>query len=124
VHVDLQVDKPSHSTPPAPTAEERRQHQRVPGPFEGVRTGLLDMPVQIFDLSAGGCFVNAIHEEDEGVRLSLRIYLPAEGWIAVSAVTLYRRPGYGFAVRFVDPDAATRGSIERALATLVHSRQR
>ena len=43
------MDKPS-----------RRQHPRVHGPFDGWRVDLLDVPVRIYDLSLGGCFVNAI----------------------------------------------------------------
>jgi hypothetical protein len=102
------------------TAPCQRTHLRVAGPFDGERVGLLETPIQLFDLSSGGAFVNSLHEQTEGVKLLLKIDLPHEGWITVKAETLYTRPG-GFAVSFVDvpPDVAIR--LERALRALQES---
>ncbi|MCC7124138.1 MAG: hypothetical protein IT178_04795, partial [Acidobacteria bacterium] len=44
--------------------------------------------------------------------------LPKVGWIELKAETVYRRPGFGFAVRFIDVDDATRGRLEEGLAAL------
>lgn len=95
----------------------RRQHERVHGPFDGWRVDLLDVPVRIFDLSLGGCFVNSINPQRDGVRLLLKIDLPHAGSINVMAETLYQRPG-GFAVRFVDMDAETAEQLGRSVAAL------
>jgi len=92
----------------------RRQHQRVHGPFDGWRIDLLDVPVRIYDLSLGGCFVNSVNPQRAGVRLLLKIDLPGEGSIRVHAETLYQRPG-GFAVRFVDVDVETAQHLVRTV---------
>jgi PilZ domain len=80
----------------------RRLHDRVPGPFDGRRIGVLQTPVQIYDLSEGGCFINSMHEQQPGIAIVLEIELPDEGWIRVKCETLYAKPGFGFAVRFVE----------------------
>jgi hypothetical protein len=84
------------------TTENRRQHIRVVGPFDGRRVGALDLPVRIYDISEGGCFVHSMHEQKTGVRLLLDIELPYEGWIRVKAEVLYQKPEFGYAVRFTD----------------------
>jgi hypothetical protein len=94
--------------------DNRRRHLRIPGPFDGMRVGFLPTPLQIFDLSLGGCFVNSLHDQQEGVVFNLRIDLPQEGWIALKAETLYRRDG-GYAVRFLGMTDVTRKRLERAL---------
>jgi hypothetical protein len=95
--------------------EDRRASERVPGPFDAWRVGFLETPVRIFDISLGGCFVHAMHEQERGVVVMLKIQMPEEGWIELKAETLYRRPGFGFGVRFIDMDADTRARLARAL---------
>lgn len=107
------------STPVA--VDDRRRHQRVPGPFDGVRLGLLETPLRIFDLSLGGCFVNALHEQEKGVICSLKIELPEEGWVTVKGETVYRRPDFGYAVRFIEMDDESRERLDRALRKLMGS---
>lgn len=97
---------------------DRRQHDRVPGPFDGFRAGALETPLRIFDLSRGGCFVNSTHEQKPGIRFTMRIELPYVGQIAVKAVTLYRRPGFGYAMQFVDMNEETAGQLADALGQL------
>ena len=97
-----------------PRGFDRRQHERFVGPFDGVRMGALETPLQLFDLSVGGCFVNSMHEQQEGVTFKLRVDLPGEAGVLLRAETLYRRPG-GYAVRFVDVDAATCERLRRGL---------
>ena len=96
----------------------RRQHVRVPGPFDGCRISVLPIPVLIYDLSPGGCFVNSLNEQQPGIRVVLEIELPGEGRIEVTGQTLYAKPDFGYAVRFVDmaPDLAAR--IDVALQRL------
>ena len=99
--------------------DNRRGHLRIAGPFEGVRAGFLPTPLQIFDLSLGGCFVNSLHDQPEGVVFKLKIDLPHEGWIALKAQTVGRRED-GFAVRFIDMNDATRKRLANALERSAH----
>jgi hypothetical protein len=103
-------------TVPAKTG--KRKHPRVAGPFDGVRVGVLETAVQLFDLSCGGCFVNSVHEQRVGVTFALKIDLARDGWIAVNAKTLYSRPGFGYAVRFIDVPPATMARLDHALREL------
>jgi PilZ domain len=107
-------------TTPATEASgiDRRQHDRIPGPFDGFRVGALETPLRIFDLSKGGCFVNAMHEQTPGISFQMKIELPYVGAITVKAETLYRRPGFGYAVRFVDMNEETISRLEQALEQL------
>jgi hypothetical protein len=103
---------------PEPAGACRRQHKRVDGPFDGFRIGALETPIQLYDLSRGGCFINSMHQQQPGVVLLLKIELPYEGWISVKAESLPGRGEFGFAVRFVEmsDDAAAR--LERAVVKL------
>jgi hypothetical protein len=92
----------------------RRRYERVAGPFDGYRVGPIETPVQIFELSLGGCFVNSIDEQQVGSTLVLKIDLPQEGWITVNAETVYRHQ-FGFAVRFVDVDVQTGARLLRTI---------
>ena len=105
-------------TSSASTAIDRRQHDRFAGPFDGIRVGALEMPVRIYDLSRGGCFINSVHEQEPGVKFILKIDLPREGWIEVRAETLYLRPHFGFAVRFTEISDEAEQRLERALEAL------
>ena len=64
---------------------DRRSSERVPGPFDAWRIGMLETPVRIYDISLGGCFVHAMHEQDPGVVVMLKIHLPGEQWVEVKA---------------------------------------
>ena len=52
----------------ADSPDNRRKNVRVLGPFDGMRPGLFDLPLQIYDLSLGGCFVNSVHEAPQRAR--------------------------------------------------------
>lgn len=104
---------------PALTGRERRVNERYAGPFDGFRVDLIEMPLSIFDLSRGGCFVNSMHEQAVGDRFMMKIDLPRVGWVTLRAETLYPRPGYGFAVRFVDVDDPTASLLEEGLEELL-----
>lgn len=104
---------PHHNT--AASLGDRREHRRFTGPFDGRRVDALETPIRIYDLSRGGCFVTAMHSQKPGVRLTLRIDLPHEGWIVVKAETLARHDECGFAVRFLHMDADQAERFDRAL---------
>jgi CheY-like chemotaxis protein len=95
---------------------EQRRHVRVPGPFHGVRVGLLDAPVTIYDLSEGGCFVNCLTAPPEpGRHLVLKIDLPEEGWICLKAEVRYAKPEFGFAVSFADVPSEAAGRLRQGI---------
>jgi hypothetical protein len=108
------------STPAPEPVDSRRKYKRVHGPFDGLRIGLLETPVQLYDLSRGGCFINSMHQQQPGVKVLLKIDLPYEGWITVRAETLDRRSEFGFAVRFTEIGAEFAAALERALVAMEH----
>ncbi len=102
--------------------EDRREHDRISGPFDGRRVGLLDTPVRIYDLSKGGCFVHSLHEQTVGIPVTLKIDLPFAGWITVEAEVAYCKEGFGFAVRFLNMDEATTAQLSRSVDKLLLNR--
>ena len=104
--------------------EDRRESDRIPGPFDAWRVGSLETPVRIYDLSLGGCFVHAMHEQEQGVIVMLKVELPDVGLIEMKAETLYRRPGFGFAVRFIDVTAEAAERLERGLKAMPRGNRR
>ncbi len=96
-------------------AADRRTSARLAGPLDAWRVGDLDTPARIYNIGLGGCFVNAMHDQNPGARMVLKVQLPGGQWVELKAETLYTRPDSGFAVRFVDMDPATYERLERAL---------
>ena len=94
---------------------DRRTHRRIRGPFDAVRLGLLEFRLRIYDLSVGGCLIESLAEITPGHPIRLRITLPDGDPVTVRGHVTRPLPDIGFAVRFVDLDAATRERIERAL---------
>jgi hypothetical protein len=113
-----QSDVGCAATAPSELVEGRRKHKRVHGPFDGVRVGALETPVQLYDLSRGGCFINSMHQQQPGIKLVLKLDLPQEGWTTVRAETLDRRGDLGFAVRFIDLTQEAAARLDRALTAM------
>ena len=106
----------AHNTPNrAVSLADRRAHQRVPGPFDGRRIGALVTPVNIYDLSEGGCFIISMHEQRDGVVFTLEIDLPYVGCVTVKAESIYHKPEFGFAVRFVEINTLNRLRLQEGL---------
>jgi len=101
------------------TAGGRRLHPRVTGPFDGRWHTALTVPLQIYDLSVGGCLIHVLHEVNPGRHLTLDVHLPYEGWLTLEAEILYTRPEYGFAVKFVDVSEDALGRLERVISRLL-----
>jgi hypothetical protein len=108
----------SHSEFPTERPSDRREHLRIRGPFDGIREGLLDTPVRVYDLSRGGCFITSLHEQQPGIQLTLHIDIPGEGVITVIGETLARQNEFGYAVRFVDVDSETAARLYQAIERL------
>ena len=115
----MQISENTSSVTAGVEGRERRQNERYAGPFDGFRVDIIETPLSIFDLSRGGCFINSIHEQATGVRFQMKIDLPRVGWVRLTAETVYARPGYGFAVQFVDVDEKTASRLENALEQLL-----
>lgn len=98
--------------------DDRRVHERIAGPFDGRRIGALDTPVSIYDLSEGGCFINSTHEQKPGVQFTLEIDLPFVGCVTVKAESLYDKPEFGFAARFVDVTMANSLRLKQGIEEL------
>jgi hypothetical protein len=96
-------------------ATDRRESDRIPGPFDAWRIGLLQTPVRLYDISLGGCFVHAMHEQRPGVVVLLRVQIPNAGLLDIKAESIYSRPGFGFAVRFIDMDDTAKDRLALAL---------
>jgi hypothetical protein len=109
------IDSPRQRATNLAAAGSRRKFDRIPGPFDGRRDGLIETPVRLYDLSQGGCFVNSLHEQEVGTVIGLKIDLPYEGWISARAETVHKRLGFGYAVRFVDMSRQDEAALERAL---------
>jgi hypothetical protein len=102
----------------------RRRHRRIHGPFDGTRIDFIDTPVQIYDLSEGGCFVNSLSDQQVGREVELELLLPTEGPVRVIGRTVYARPGFGFAAEFTrisDDDAL---KLAREIERLAQQRPR
>jgi len=100
----------------------RRASPRAAGPFDGRRIGALETPIKIFDLSEGGCFINSMHEQQAGATMVLKIDLPDQPAITVTALSLYSRAEFGFAVLFINVNASTQAKLEQAVQTALAAR--
>jgi hypothetical protein len=99
--------------------QNRRRDVRVLGPFDGVRPGLFDLPLQIYDLSVGGCFVNSFEEAPRaGHVFPIHIELPTGESIDAKGEAVYVRPGFGYGVRFREISDESRAVLQRVLETM------
>lgn len=102
--------------------DNRRKNVRVLGPFDGKRPGLFDLPLQIYDLSVGGCFINSVHEAPhQGQVFPLQIELPNGETIVAKGETAYVRPGFGYGVKFCQMSDDHRSRLQEALDVLQRS---
>ena len=96
-----------------------RRYIRLAGPFEAYRLGPFASHITVCDLSEGGCFVSSVNAPPApGRNLLLKIKLPHEGSICLKAESLYAKPGFGFAVTFVDVPNDASDRLRRGLLRL------
>ena len=98
---------------------ETGPRELAPGPFDGYRLGVTDVPVRIFDLGHDGCLVELTVGTLSGRAVKLQIDLPEEGWVVVHCEMLHSAGHNTFAVKFVRMDEPTRHRIGRALVRLL-----
>ena len=103
---------------------ERRSYERVGGPFQGKRVGLLDLPVRICNLGLGGCFVESSHDSVAGEEIVLQADLPGENTLTLTGVIISRPQDVGFAVRFVDLPQETRDALKRVVSRCLRQKTR
>jgi hypothetical protein len=108
-----------------PPGKRTKRAPRINGPFQGRKRGALDFDLTIHDLSITGCLIESFHEMPAGRQITIEIDLPDEGTVSVLAESVYSRPDYGFAVKFIDVPPDTRVQLARAVfQTLTRSPRR
>jgi len=92
---------------------------RVQGPFDGKWAGAAgNGSARIWDLSGGGCYIDAHNDQRNGEILSVTIELP-EGLVTVQGEIVYSMQNQGFAVKFVAMDDQSRQALHRAVDRLL-----
>ena len=87
---------------------DRRLSPRLKGPFDGSWDGSSGMRTcRITDLSAGGCFVDALAAPEVGSAIIVAVELDGQRFQVPSTVA-YRDQVQGFAVRFTPGEQADR----------------
>ena len=95
------------------------------GPFDGWVVGLLDFPIQLYNLSLGGAFVNSTTSAPiRGKQMTLRIELPGQGEIEVRAEACFAVPDFGYGVRFLELTDEASDQLNRTLDALTTARNR
>jgi len=83
---------------------DRRHHERIKGPFDGSWDGSSGMRTcRITDLSASGCFVDAMAAPEVGKTINISIELDGRKFV-IPATVAYVDRVQGFAVRFNDSE--------------------
>jgi hypothetical protein len=100
-------------------ARDRRQFPRVRGPFDGSWAGAAgNGTARIWDLSEGGCYIDALNDQRVGEELNVSIDVP-EGLVSARGQIVYSVPNQGFAVKFVTLDGPSSEALRRAVARLL-----
>jgi hypothetical protein len=74
------------------------------------------MPLQIYDLSTGGCFANSVHEPPApGQVFTISIDLPTGDTIVTKCERASVRPGFGYGVKFCQMSEDSRARLQRAI---------
>jgi hypothetical protein len=88
--------------------EERRRHSRVAGPFDGNWSGAAGArECRITDLSAGGCFVDALSRQDPGTEITITVVVAGQT-LSVPGTVVYVDRVQGFGVQFQESEATRR----------------
>lgn len=94
--------------------ELRPRAPRVPGPFDGRRTGERSGDLRIVNLSITGCLIQSTQTAAAGEAVTLEIDFPYEGTVKLDAESVNTRPG-GYALKFVHMDDDVREKLERVI---------
>lgn len=102
--------------------DERRAFPRVRGPFDGIRRATLDLDIRIYDLSAGGCFVESMVDASVGETVRLAIDLPGVGLVEVVGRVVPTTRSLGYAVEFVTFTGDAQERVRQAVEQMASSR--
>ncbi|MGH9871574.1 MAG: PilZ domain-containing protein [Pyrinomonadaceae bacterium] len=81
--------------------EEKRKHGRLPLVMEASWEGSgSNSRVRTTDISATGCFIDALGQVEVGETLQLKLILPDGEHISLQCKVMYRMSGFGFGVQF------------------------
>ena len=94
--------------------KEKRRYARHPGPFDAFSAGAGLHELRVMDLNLGGCFILGGSQHAVGATFPLQIDLGAEGFLEVSATTLYHNFS-GSAVTFINLTPEAFGQIQRTV---------
>ncbi len=99
--------------------KERRGARRLTGPYDGGWDGASGMrECRITDLSATGCFIDAIASNPVGARLTTEVRLSGQTFRLLAEVVYVDRV-QGFSVRFLDDnDPAVVKAFRESMAAL------
>jgi hypothetical protein len=97
------------------SGKKPKRAPRINGPFHGRWRGPRDVDLTIHVLSITGCLIESFHDMPAGRRMTIEIDLPNEGTVSVPAESVYSKPDFGFAVKFVDVPPDTRVQLARAV---------
>jgi hypothetical protein len=81
---------------------ERRRTPRVQGPFSATWNGAAGPANRVPDVSAHGCYVNALSAPEPGSLVTLTFSLEDGRQLEVRGEVRTIDPGIGFSVQFVD----------------------
>ena len=102
--------------------KKAKRAPRINGPFQGRWKGALDFDLTVHDLSITGCLIESFHEVPAGRRMTIEIDLPEEGTVSLLAESVYSRPDFGYAVKFVEVPPQARVQLARAVFTKLKSK--
>jgi hypothetical protein len=100
--------------------DERRTARRLTVPLEGGWEGASGQrPCRIADLSAGGCFVEALLPPAVGETVNVTISLPDGDRLEAQTEVTYVYPSIGFGARFLNLPSRDRQALTEFLDRLL-----
>lgn len=105
---------------PNVATDDRRVFPRAPGVLDGNWFGN-GQRCRVTSLSVVGCYIETLSPPEAGTRGRVQIELRQEGTVLVPAEVVYKEPGMGFAVRFVDVEAECGRRLTNAVERLIMS---
>ncbi|HEV2706807.1 MAG TPA: PilZ domain-containing protein [Pyrinomonadaceae bacterium] len=96
--------------------EERRKSVRVRVALEARLTHhAATETTRTYDISAGGCSLEATGQAAPGERVELELRLPDGRWLSLSCEVVHTMLGAGLAVRFLDASAEQRQALAQLM---------
>lgn len=82
--------------------ENKRRYGRLRLPLEVRWEGLSGKhEARVYDLSAGGCYIESMGQVMDGERIVFRVQTPRGRWLVLHGEIVHHQPNMGFGVRFL-----------------------